>query len=186
MQVKSVRKFKPPVGVVWKLGEGCQLRFRPRHLTMVQNNEVYPQLDINGEQKKIDELFCLLHYNNVHVACLQETKLNPNLNLKIKGYTELWRDRTKSPLGGLAFLITPTIQYSEVLLSHIRPTNNETEAMQSNWTYLVIQKQPKPTFLEDLETLIQKFISGIQKTAKAYIPRGRRKTIVCPTGEFTT
>ncbi|GFV49837.1 hypothetical protein TNCV_1391191 [Trichonephila clavipes] len=22
-----------PVGVVWKLGEGCQLRFRPRHLT---------------------------------------------------------------------------------------------------------------------------------------------------------
>ncbi|GFX56408.1 hypothetical protein TNCV_2243401 [Trichonephila clavipes] len=30
----------PPVGVVEKLGEGYQLRCRPRHLTMVQNNEV--------------------------------------------------------------------------------------------------------------------------------------------------
>ncbi|GFS97503.1 RNase H domain-containing protein [Trichonephila clavipes] len=80
-------------------------------------------------QRKIDELFCLFHDNYVHVACLQETKLNPNLNLKIKGYTDLWRDRTKSPGGGLAFLIkTPTIQYIEVLLSHTGSTNSETES----------------------------------------------------------
>ncbi|GFS98443.1 RNase H domain-containing protein [Trichonephila clavipes] len=86
-------------------------------------------LNINRTQRKIEELFCLLHDNNVHVACLQETKLNPNLNLKIKGYTDLWRDRTKSRGGGLSFLIkTPTIQYIEVLLSHTGPTNSETEA----------------------------------------------------------
>ncbi|GFW21310.1 hypothetical protein TNCV_1531351 [Trichonephila clavipes] len=37
MHVKSVEQLKrPPVGVVWELGEGCQLRCRPRHLTMVQ------------------------------------------------------------------------------------------------------------------------------------------------------
>ncbi|GFV49428.1 hypothetical protein TNCV_1635021 [Trichonephila clavipes] len=80
-------------------------------------------------QREIDELCCLLHDKNVHVACLQETKLNPNLNLKIKGYAELWRDRTKNPGGGLEFLIkTPTIKYTEVFLSHTRPTNSETEA----------------------------------------------------------
>ncbi|GFV59210.1 hypothetical protein TNCV_2339511 [Trichonephila clavipes] len=38
-------------------------------------------LNINGTQRKTDELSCLLHDNNVHVACLQETKINPNLNL---------------------------------------------------------------------------------------------------------
>ncbi|GFW34750.1 hypothetical protein TNCV_953781 [Trichonephila clavipes] len=58
-----------------------------------------------------------------------ETKLNHNLNLKIKGYAELWRDRKKNPVGGLAFLIkTPTMKDTEVLLSHTRPTNSETEA----------------------------------------------------------
>ncbi|GBN08687.1 hypothetical protein AVEN_203079-1, partial [Araneus ventricosus] len=30
---------RPPVGVAWKFGEGCQLRCRPRHLTVVQNYE---------------------------------------------------------------------------------------------------------------------------------------------------
>ncbi|GFW81567.1 hypothetical protein TNCV_2882441 [Trichonephila clavipes] len=85
------------------------------------------QLNINGTQRKIDELSCLLHDNNVHVACLQETKLNPNLNLKVKGYTELRRDRTKST-GGLAFLIkTLTIKYTEILPSSTLPTNIETE-----------------------------------------------------------
>ncbi|GFS73853.1 hypothetical protein TNCV_1458781 [Trichonephila clavipes] len=35
---------RPPVGVVWKLRKGwCQLRFHPRHLTVVQNYEVHHQ-----------------------------------------------------------------------------------------------------------------------------------------------
>ncbi|GFY07406.1 hypothetical protein TNCV_5085911 [Trichonephila clavipes] len=34
---------RPLVGVVWRLGEGCQLRCRPRHLTMVQNYVVRRQ-----------------------------------------------------------------------------------------------------------------------------------------------
>ncbi|GFY25175.1 transposable element Tc3 transposase [Trichonephila clavipes] len=33
----------PPVDVVCKLGEGCRIRCRPRHLTMVQNYEVRHQ-----------------------------------------------------------------------------------------------------------------------------------------------
>ncbi|GFT03702.1 hypothetical protein TNCV_278641 [Trichonephila clavipes] len=29
-----------PIGLVWNLGEGCQNRCRPRHLSMVQNYEI--------------------------------------------------------------------------------------------------------------------------------------------------
>ncbi|GFY68130.1 hypothetical protein TNIN_350281 [Trichonephila inaurata madagascariensis] len=79
---------------VWKHSEKCATRT----LKILQ-------LNINGTQRKIDELSCPLHDNNVHFACLQATKLNPNLNQKIKGYTELWRDRMKITGGGLAFLI---------------------------------------------------------------------------------
>ncbi|GFX62263.1 hypothetical protein TNCV_3306371 [Trichonephila clavipes] len=42
------------------------------------------QLNINGTQRKIEELTEILNVNKVHIACLQETKLNPNLKLKIK------------------------------------------------------------------------------------------------------
>ncbi|GFX46261.1 hypothetical protein TNCV_1372031 [Trichonephila clavipes] len=42
------------------------------------------QLNINGTQRKIEELTEILNVNKVHIACLQETKLNPNLKLKSK------------------------------------------------------------------------------------------------------
>ncbi|GFW44338.1 reverse transcriptase domain-containing protein [Trichonephila clavipes] len=51
------------------------------------------QLNINGTQRKIEELTEILNVNKVHIACLQETKLNPNLKLKIKGFTTLRKDR---------------------------------------------------------------------------------------------
>ncbi|GFY08390.1 hypothetical protein TNCV_1357961 [Trichonephila clavipes] len=34
------RLKRPPVNGTWKLGEGCQLIGRPRHLTMVQNDVI--------------------------------------------------------------------------------------------------------------------------------------------------
>ncbi|GFX45343.1 hypothetical protein TNCV_1026031 [Trichonephila clavipes] len=39
MHVKSVEAQSPLGNAVWKLGGGCQLRCRSRHLTMVQNHE---------------------------------------------------------------------------------------------------------------------------------------------------
>ncbi|GFX25044.1 uncharacterized protein TNCV_4260111 [Trichonephila clavipes] len=39
---------RPPVGVVWKLGEECHLRFRPRHLILIQNYEVRHQMSSRG------------------------------------------------------------------------------------------------------------------------------------------
>ncbi|GFX51202.1 reverse transcriptase domain-containing protein [Trichonephila clavipes] len=51
------------------------------------------QLNINGAQRKIEELTAILNVNKVHIVCLQETKLNPNLKLKIKGFTILRKDR---------------------------------------------------------------------------------------------
>ncbi|GFX78463.1 reverse transcriptase domain-containing protein [Trichonephila clavipes] len=54
------------------------------------------QLNINGTQRKIEELTEILNVNKVHIACVQETKLNPNLKLKIKGFT-MRKDRKDRP-----------------------------------------------------------------------------------------
>ncbi|GFU22692.1 hypothetical protein TNCV_762701 [Trichonephila clavipes] len=51
------------------------------------------QLNINGTQRKFEELTEIFNVNKVHTACLQETKRNPNLKLKIKGFTNLRKDR---------------------------------------------------------------------------------------------
>ncbi|GFT12464.1 hypothetical protein NPIL_203931, partial [Nephila pilipes] len=59
--------------------------------------------------KKIHELKTILWENNVHIACLQEIKLNPNLKFTIKGYTTLRKDRKDRSGGGLAFLIKFTV-----------------------------------------------------------------------------
>ncbi|GFS52155.1 reverse transcriptase domain-containing protein [Trichonephila clavipes] len=58
---------------VWAHGE----KYTTRTLNILQ-------LNINGTQRKIEELTEILNVNKVHIACLQETKLNPNLKLKIK------------------------------------------------------------------------------------------------------
>ncbi|KAF8791637.1 hypothetical protein HNY73_006478 [Argiope bruennichi] len=56
-------------------------------------------------QRKTEELSDILHQNNIHMACQQETKLNPNLTLRIKGYTTIRKDRSDRSCGRLAFLI---------------------------------------------------------------------------------
>ncbi|GFV00576.1 hypothetical protein TNCV_3977051 [Trichonephila clavipes] len=43
MHVKHVDVKSPHVGVMWKFGRGYQLRYRPRHLTAVQNYVVARQ-----------------------------------------------------------------------------------------------------------------------------------------------
>ncbi|GFS88498.1 RNA-directed DNA polymerase from mobile element jockey [Trichonephila clavipes] len=75
------------------------------------------QLNINGTQRKIDELTEILNVNKVHIACLQETKLNSNLKLKIKGFTTLRKDRKYRAGGGLAFLVkSADIKFREIIL----------------------------------------------------------------------
>ncbi|GFV24140.1 uncharacterized protein TNCV_763191 [Trichonephila clavipes] len=75
------------------------------------------QLNINATQKKIEELTEILNVNKVHIACLQETKLKPNLKLKIKGFTTLRKDRKDRSGGGLAFLVkSADIKFREISL----------------------------------------------------------------------
>ncbi|GFV11183.1 reverse transcriptase domain-containing protein [Trichonephila clavipes] len=75
------------------------------------------QLNINGTQRKIEELTEILNVNKVHIACLQETKLNPNLKLKIKGFTTLRKDRKDRAGGGLAFLVkSADIKFREIIM----------------------------------------------------------------------
>ncbi|GBL66658.1 hypothetical protein AVEN_202084-1 [Araneus ventricosus] len=45
--LKNTYEAKRPVaGVVRHLKRGCQLRRRPRHLTVVQNSEVHPKITL--------------------------------------------------------------------------------------------------------------------------------------------
>ncbi|GFT43561.1 hypothetical protein TNCV_3133031 [Trichonephila clavipes] len=75
------------------------------------------QLNINGTQRKTEELTEILNVNKIHIACLQETKLNPNLKLKIKGFTTLRKDRKARLGGGLAFLVkSADINFREIIL----------------------------------------------------------------------
>lgn len=69
------------------------------------------QLNINGNRKKIEELSSILQTHDIHIPCLQETKLNPNLKVKVKGYTVIRKDRPSGSRGGNAFLVkTPGIK----------------------------------------------------------------------------
>jgi ribonuclease HI len=70
------------------------------------------QLNINGTQNKIPQLQNILHINNIDIACIQETKLNKNLKLKIHGYTTIRYDRHVNNGGGIAFLIKDNTKYS--------------------------------------------------------------------------
>ncbi|GFU63098.1 hypothetical protein TNCV_4123351 [Trichonephila clavipes] len=69
------------------------------------------------KSRKIEELTEILNVNKVHIACLQETKLNPNLKLKIKGFTTLRKDRKNRAGGGLAFLVkSADIKFREIIM----------------------------------------------------------------------
>ncbi|GFU25044.1 hypothetical protein TNCV_3873441 [Trichonephila clavipes] len=87
----------------------------------------FPQLNINGTQKKCAELSDILNGNNIHVACLQETRLNSNLHFNVKGYTTIKKDRVSGAGGGIAFLVkTPEIKYIEIL-----PTSNTSSSTEA-------------------------------------------------------
>ncbi|GFT26509.1 hypothetical protein TNCV_3603591 [Trichonephila clavipes] len=87
------------------------------------------QLNINDTQRKIEELTEILNVNKVHIACLQETKLNPNLKRKIKGFTTLRKDR---PGGGLAFLVkSADITFREIALPPTTDYNENSTEVQA-------------------------------------------------------
>ncbi|GFU22734.1 hypothetical protein TNCV_763091 [Trichonephila clavipes] len=63
------------------------------------------QLNINGTLRKLEELTEIFNVNKVHTTCLQETKRNPNLKLKIKGFTNLRKDRKDLQMATLLSLL---------------------------------------------------------------------------------
>ncbi|GFW00919.1 reverse transcriptase domain-containing protein [Trichonephila clavipes] len=88
------------------------------------------QLNINGTQRKIEKLTEILNLNKVHIACLQETKLNPNLKLKIKGFTTLRKDRKEradydensTEVQAITVLL---LQQEETIINAYHPDNSD-------------------------------------------------------------
>ncbi|GFX01385.1 hypothetical protein TNCV_4736261 [Trichonephila clavipes] len=88
------------------------------------------QLNINGTEKKCAELSDILNENNIHVACLQETRLNSKLHFNVKGYTTIRKDRVSGAGGGIVFLVkTPEIKYIEILPTSNTSSSTEAQAI---------------------------------------------------------
>ena len=69
------------------------------------------QLNINGIKGKLGELENFLHSNNIAIAALQETKLQPkSKDPTITGYCSIRKDRDKNG-GGLMFIIRDDIPF---------------------------------------------------------------------------
>ena len=69
------------------------------------------QLNINGLQKKTTELSLFLKEHNIHIAALQETKMDPARKLPtIPNYTIIRADRTNHG-GGLSLLVHHNIPF---------------------------------------------------------------------------
>ena len=85
------------------------------------------QLNINGLKGKANELNIFLRDNNIKIAALQETKLDPlSPSPTFKNYTVIRKDRNQYG-GGLAFLIHHSVQYHN--LTNPLPNDPHLEAL---------------------------------------------------------
>ncbi|GFW17086.1 hypothetical protein TNCV_2762101 [Trichonephila clavipes] len=143
------------------------------------------QLNINDAQRKIDELSSTIHTQNIHVDTLQKTKLNSELNLKVKGYRDIRKDRPNSSGGCIAFFVkTPDIEqiherddidkflrnHSEQLRCKLINVSHRAEEDISTW------KLEEGAELCDKERLCSDFPGYIQKAAKHRIPEESTET----------
>ena len=89
------------------------------------------QYNCNGIQNSHQEIAALLHSKNVLIACLQETKLGPNSNLRdFPNYCIIRRDRpsTAGPNGGgLITLVHHSIPYTPLPTDHLFSQDAATE-----------------------------------------------------------
>ena len=89
------------------------------------------QYNCNGIQNSHQEISALLHSRNVLIACLQETKLGPNSNLRdFPNYSIIRRDRpsTVGPNGGgLITLVHHSITYTPLPTDHLFSQDAATE-----------------------------------------------------------
>jgi retron-type reverse transcriptase len=85
------------------------------------------QLNINGLKGKANELNIFLRDNNIKIAALQETKLDPlSPSPTFKNYTVIRKDRNQYG-GGVAFLVHHSIQYHN--LNNPLPNDPHLEAL---------------------------------------------------------
>lgn len=67
-----------------------------------------------GLYNKKRELATLMQSQNIDIACLQETHLNPNMRCTIKGFQCFRKDRENRPKGGVAIFVKLNIPASEI------------------------------------------------------------------------
>ena len=81
------------------------------------------QININGIRNKCQELVTLLHENQIDVAAIQETKLEPgSADPPTPGYAIFREDRQHKKGGGLAFLVSHRTKFTPVNIS--RPADD--------------------------------------------------------------
>ncbi|GFX78616.1 hypothetical protein TNCV_30561 [Trichonephila clavipes] len=85
------RLKRPPVGLVWKLGEGCRLRCRPPPLTMVQYYEANSQKPSSS-------------WNSVTLVFIQPS--TPHSAVGTEAVTKFCRKELQKSLYILPYLVT--------------------------------------------------------------------------------
>ena len=108
-------------------GPCCETRNPLRPRSAAANVQQFPhrkedlfgigQININGLSKKIDEVLRLMEAQNITVMAIQETRLSANWNLpNTPGYVMIRQDRERDSGGGLAFIISVSIQFRQIKL----------------------------------------------------------------------
>lgn len=70
------------------------------------------QFNCRSLRKKIHEIAHFINANDIKVAAIQETKLNPSLQISLPNFDIISNDRDHNNGGGLAFMVHKDVKYN--------------------------------------------------------------------------
>ena len=110
-EVSGLSRRGPPPATGGTSSSSCGARRRDQEAKATGQSTTLKILQWNceGIQKKKEALRDLLTKEKIDVACIQETHLNSNLRLSIRGYQCFRKDRENRHKGGVAILVSNTL-----------------------------------------------------------------------------
>ncbi|GFR12706.1 hypothetical protein TNCT_265461 [Trichonephila clavata] len=136
-QEGSERTLELEDRVFFRFSEPPSISTRTR-LTILRRSQFrILQCNINGlctsaTRVKLDQLLDLANRHQAHIIAIQETKLKPTYNLKLREYCILRKDRLNKGGGGLMFLIRNS-NFECVELPPFSDTELEVQANKVKW-----------------------------------------------------
>ncbi|GFQ83843.1 RNA-directed DNA polymerase from mobile element jockey [Trichonephila clavata] len=124
---------------VWRVSRGLRPKSKLQSTSFSSGRSQLRilQCNINGlctsaTRVKLDQLLDLANRHQAHIIAIQETKLKPTYNLKLREYCILRKDRLNKGGGGLIFLIRNS-NFECVELPPFSDTELEVQAIKIKW-----------------------------------------------------